>query len=233
MNWSRQSAWCAAAGIILGLMSSWAHAGIMYNSPDSVYQENFDTLPSVAPAISVPWANDSTLSGWSAFTTAVGNPAMTQIIPYSGSGVFAGGLQSLGTTAADRALGSSTNGTFGIHIAAAFTNNASVSLDSFTVAYDGEQWRRGSNNNPEFLAFSYGFGDSFENVSFQSVTALNFRTPTNTLGTASGLNGNLPANRVANINATISGLQWVSGGDSLAAVDRFRCPGRRPRNGHR
>lgn len=205
--------WCVLTSLMSVQAGGFVQAGIVYDTPSSVYQQNFNSLPSTPLGSTATWANDSTLVGWHGFTGASGTAGSVFILPYNGgSGTFIGGLHSLGTTAADRALGTTTALATNLAMAVSFTNNAGISLDNFTVKYDGEQWRRGNNANAESLVFAYGFGSSYANVTLWSnASSLNFTTPIVGVGTAVGLDGNLPANRVANITSTISGVDWKNG----------------------
>jgi hypothetical protein len=50
-------------------------------------------------------------------------------------------------------------------------NNATLptctgaALDSFTVGFDGEQWRDGGNTTAQTMVLEYGFGSAFNAVS--------------------------------------------------------------------
>src|SRR5439155_16946766 len=100
-------------------------------------------------------------------------------------------------SASDKALGdigSTTTAPDGanLDIGLRLLNNTGVTLDSFTVKYDGEEWRDGQSASPETLLFSYSLSTSVSdwtnNASYTSVSALNFTSPVfsgvNSAGTA-------------------------------------------------
>jgi len=86
---------------------------------------------------------------------------------------------------------------------------------SFTLNYDGEQWRDGGNNPAvsQTMAFEYGFGSSFSAVSSwaQAGSAFNFTSPVfSNTGSGAGVDGNV-AGKSASRGGTISGLSWANG----------------------
>ena len=156
------------AGALLALALP-VQAQIGIATPATVYGQTFDTL--LSTGLTNAWVNDSTLPGWSLFTGA-GAPIATYA---AGTGSSAtGAFYSFGTTAGDRAFGGvgSNNAYFGNpavgaaagYIAAAFSNNTSLVLDSFTLRFDGEQWRNGGNTTAQTMVLEYGFGASFGTV---------------------------------------------------------------------
>jgi hypothetical protein len=181
------------------------------------YSQNFDSLSTTA------WENNSTLPGWSLFKQPAPGTAFTSIVLGTGSS-NAGGFFSFGLDT-DRALGgvgsgnatvwnSPASGAVAGWITAQFTNGASAAFDSFTVAYDGEQWRNGGNASAQSMVFEYGFGPSFDAISWTPGGATFDVTSPVTGTTASALDGNAAANRVAGLGGTISDLAWAPG-DSL------------------
>ena len=193
-----------ASAALLALLP--AHADISVTSPSFTYAENFDTLSTSTTASA--WANDSTLAGWSLFAST--GAAVPTIVGGTGSS-NTGSFYSFGAAAlAERALGSAASGGayFGSPasgavagwIALSLTNNSGGTLDSFTVAFDGEQWRNGGNTNAQSLVLEYGFGASFGSVGGWTSLA-SFTSPVvgasaaaidgNTAGLVTGLGGSV------------------------------------------
>jgi len=185
-----------------------ALAQISYTSGN--YTQNFDGLANTGTGIT--WTNNSTLPGW--FSDETDYDAGT-------GSLTTGSLYSFGAaSASDRALGSLASGGTGTNLFGLALRNAGAStLTSFTLSYDGEQWRRNDNDpqRTEFLQFSYqifntGAG-SINGGTWTTVSALNFTSPNATLTTASALDGNASANRTANITSTVSSISWGAGQD--------------------
>jgi len=181
------------------------------------YTQSFDTLTTSTTAST--WGNDSTLAGWNLFTAA--GAAITTYVAGAGSS-NAGSFYSFGTgTASDRALGSAASGgayfgspatgaTAGF-IALALTNAGTSAISSFTLAYDGEQWRNGGNTTAQSLTVQYGFGSSFAAVTSWTAagSAFNFTSPVAT-ATAAAVDGNAAANRVAGLGGSVA-TNWAAG----------------------
>jgi hypothetical protein len=96
-------------------------------------------------------------------------------------------------------------------MAVGFQNNTGATLTSFSVSYDGEQWRDSGNMSAQTMRFEYGFGAAFTSVSSWLAPGGNFdwASPV-TSGTAGAVNGN-SAGLVAGRGGTISGLTWSPG----------------------
>lgn len=199
-------------------------AGLAHAAPVSIdaagantYSQSFDSLTS--GTASSAWANDSTLAGWSLFRAnggAIGTYAGTDGNTTSGS------FYSFGTTgSSDRALGglasggayfgSPASGAVAGYIALALKNTGSTGINSFTLSFDGEQWRNGGNTTKQTATLQYGFGNNFSDVSSWTAagSAFNFTSPIAT-STAAVLNGNAAANRVANLGGTVT-TSWAAG----------------------
>lgn len=218
---------------------------IVYSAPGSLYSENFDSLPTqttnnaaLQPSPYVQgWMDDTTtdlghvsVPGWYLYHPLM--PAGAEI-GFNGHqrlrigfGQNTGGFWGFGSDASDpeKALGSigsttvATNDT-SMYLALRLTNMTGAPLDSFTLVYDGEQWRDGESTNPETLSFDYSLGATTANwfdpaTPFIPITALNFSSPsfTGTGNSGSSVNGNLEG-RVPDISATVSGISWVPGTD--------------------
>lgn len=193
-----------------------AHAAISLNSAASTYAQTFDSLANAGT--NNAWANDSTLQGWSLFNAA-GN-AITTINAGDGSS-NAGAFYSFGTSAAtDRALGGAASGGayFGSpasgavagYIALALTNTSGAAFDSFTLSFNGEQWRNGGNTSAQTMALQYGFGATFGSVSSWTAAGAAFNWASPVVGaTAAAVNGNT-AGLVANVGGTVT-TNWAAG----------------------
>lgn len=194
------------------LASAGAQAVVVLASPASVYGSNFDNLSTPT------WANDSTLPGWELYRNPSANnfaaaTAVTGIALGTGSST-AGNVYSFGSTGSgDRALGSlgSGNTTSGGNFwyLLGLSNGSAQSFDSFTLRFDGEQWRNGGNTSAQSLTLEYGFGATAGSVASWTATPFTFTSP---IATSSGgaLDGNAAANRVAGLGGTVN-LSWQAG----------------------
>lgn len=192
-----------------------AQAAISLTSTATPYTQSFDTLAASATN-PVPWTNDSTVAGWFLFTGA-GATVPTYLVDTGTSNT--GSFRSYGAAGStDRALGSAASGgayygspasgAVAGYIAVAFTNNTGATLDSFTLAFDGEQWRNGGNTSAQSLALSYGFGATFGTATFTNAPAMNFVSPV-TGSTAAAVVGNT-VGRVAGLGGTVT-TNWAPG----------------------
>lgn len=145
-----------ASAALLAALS--AQASVSVTGAAFTYSQSFDSLATAGSAN--PWVNDSTLAGWSLFN---GANALTSYRASTGTD-NAGAAYSFGS-GADRALGSIASGTVANPtLVLSLTNNSGLMLDSFTLRYDGEQWRNGGNTTAHKLTVQYGFGSSFAGV---------------------------------------------------------------------
>lgn len=205
------------------------------------FSQNFDSLSSTT-GTGITWQNDTTLDGWYLFNSA--NLAVPTYRASTGTDTT-GSFFSYGTSAADRALGgqgsngayfgSPAAGAVAGYIAVAFRNQTGVNLDSFTVGFDGEQWRNAGNTASQTMVFEYGFGNSFTSVSswIAPGASYNWASSVNT-STAAAVNGNV-AGLSANRGGTLTGLTWANnqtlwlrwverndaGNDHGLAIDNF------------
>ncbi len=197
-----------------------AQANISVSAPSFSYAQSFDTLSTATTA--QPWANNSTLAGWSLFVSN-GNAAPTLL---GGTGSSnAGSFYSFGAAStAERALGglgsggayfgSPTNGSLAGYITVAFTNDTGAALDGFTIGYDGEQWRDGGAATPtaQTLVMEYGYGSSFATVTAWTAAGAGFDFTSPVIAnTASGaaVNGNV-AGLVTGLGGTVA-TSWAAG----------------------
>lgn len=182
-----------------------AQAVVVLGSPASVYGTNFDNLSSTA------WTNNSTLPGWSLlrgdnFATA---SAVTSLVIGAGTSTTGAAYSFGAASAADRALGSlGSNGTGAHWYLLGLSNGSAASFDSFTLRYDGEQWRNGGNATAHSLVLEYGFGASSAAVTTWMPSGFDFTGPVAST-TAGAIDGNV-AGLAANLGGTVV-LDWQAG----------------------
>jgi hypothetical protein len=183
-----------------------ARAEFVYLNGNTAIQENFNGLAS--SGVNLAWSNDTTLDGWYS----------TSSIYHAGTGSSSGRtLYSFGSANdSDRALGIVSQGTStDPEFAFALRNETGQTLTSFTVQFDGEQWRRSTTNTsaPQTLNFGYRTSTTLGTINaaaYTDVANLSFTSPTFSLP-GGPLDGNDSANRVSGITDTITGLQWQNG----------------------
>ncbi len=193
------------------------------------YSQNFDSLASSGTANA--WTDNSTLAGWYMRRVDDVNGVLADQYNAGDGTSNAGAVYSFGTVgSAERALGSIGSGSvensaYGVRL----TNNTGGDIDSVDIAYTGEEWRDGGNTNPvaQVLHFSYsltsttigadtqtsgGVSGYHADPNFTTATAFDVVSPV--FGTsATSLNGNAAANRVA-ITGTLSlATPWHAGSD--------------------
>ncbi|HYD01269.1 MAG TPA: hypothetical protein VEB22_08590 [Phycisphaerales bacterium] len=185
------------------------------------YTQDFDSLPnSGSNTVTWAWSNNSTIPGWYNFSGSSSSNTIRESTTTNSTAIHrvdagtstTGGLFSYGTlNATDRALGHIASGSFESVTLLVIQNTNAFDLVSFTLSYDGEQWRN-ANTSVNSLVFDFtvlnalptGADVVASNVAgFTAVPALDFASPV-IGGTATALDGNLPANRTAGINATVN-----------------------------
>ncbi len=189
-----------------GMLISPAKAELIYVSANSVYSQNFDSLPNSGTGLA--WTNDTNLGGWYSTSTVFS----------SGSGSSSNRtLYSFETDGnSDRALGIVSQGaSTDPQFALAVRNETGATLTSISVAFDGEQWRRSTTNiaAPQTLQFGYRTSTTLGAINsdaYTNVTSLGFTSPGFSLP-GGPLDGNASANRTSNIAGTIAGLDWKQG----------------------
>lgn len=194
-----------------------AHADISVPTSSFTYSENFDTLTTSTTAQA--WVNDGTLPGWS-LLVSTGAAAATIAADTGASN--AGTFRSYGSSGStERALGVVASGGayFGSpasNAIADFTvlalrNDSGTTLDNFTLAYEGEQWRNGGNTSTQSLALQYGFGSSYATVAGWSTPGGTFDFVSPVVGaTAAAVDGNV-AGKVTGLGGSVSGITWLAG----------------------
>lgn len=194
------------------------HAAISVDSTAFSYLQNFDTLTTSTSPAPGPWTNDVTLDGWSLFMST--GEAVTTYL--GGSGQFgSGSFYSFGATGStDRALGGigSGNSYFGTvasgavagYIAVSFTNNTGAALSSFTLGFDGEQWRKGGNSPAQTMVLEYGLGSTFADVTTWTAPGGNFDWASPVIGGSSAAVDGNTAGLVAGRGGSVA-TSWAAG----------------------
>jgi hypothetical protein len=233
-----------AVAVSLTTLSPEARAVVSYNTIDSIYNQNFDSLPITPENVSLgatsaglgwtddnatPGAGQYSILGWYLYHPIVqseggvnGNQRMRIGAGTSNTGAFMSfGLS--GVT--ERALGGVASNTLAaagaeMFIGVRLTNNTGATLNSFTLSYNGEQWRDGGSNTGTPVAHTLNFmwsttatAISDPSSSFTTVPQLSFTSPvfTNLAGGA-GVDGN-GVGRLAIASFTVEGINWLAGTD--------------------
>lgn len=194
------------------LVVSDSYAQVAYTSTNNTYTENFNSL---GTNTSAAWANNTTIAGWYALAPLTNPVVISNQSGAGGTGILAN--FSSNSTATDRSLGwvfANSIGVAGTYASIGFgiSNVTGLTLDSFSLAYTGREWRGYSNNTPT-LFFQYKIGGTFDNNPTNSLTgswtdfsSLNFVLPVTNNNTA--LNGLVAPNFTA-ISNTVTGLSWA------------------------
>lgn len=214
----------------MGLSAGYAQTGFtpfIYTTAGASYSQHFDGLPATGSfsltgkgplAVSAAPINAINLSGWQLWMTAGSN---TNAGFATGTGSSTGnGVYSLGNSgSAERALGSLSSSTGVYAFGLVLTNQTGNLLNSFTIGFTAEQWRKGGSTNPNTWTFHYKTGiiSQVDEDSLQEDSRLNFSS-VNTSSSGSSLNGNLPANQQT-VSFTISGISWRNGEQLLLRWD--------------
>ncbi|MCA6453950.1 MAG: hypothetical protein IM582_12290, partial [Chitinophagaceae bacterium] len=202
-------------------------APVLYTTAGSVYTQNFDGLPASGSfsltgkgpfTLSEPPIRALNLGGWQLLMTA-GSNANASFATGTGSST-GNGVYSLGNAGStDRALGSLASGTGIYAFGLILTNQTGSILNSFTVSFTAEQWRKGGASNKNTWSFRYKTGTMTQIADTGLIVEprLDFSSLTST-SPASSLNGNLPDNR-QRISVTLTGISWKKGEQLLLRWD--------------
>jgi len=205
-------------GAAVLLFGSTGRASIIYGTVGNTLSQNFDSLASTAIASPFhTWSDDTTIDGWyssrTVYNGGTGSSLTGNLYSYGVAGV---------NPNTDRALGSVASGTTGaIQYGIALQNTTGILLDSFTLAYVGEQWRIGSSpvidpGDPstfQRLAFHYGISSGLAGLLANAAisdTDLDFVGPKNVVGpppATNAIDGNAGANRIS-LSDSITGISW-------------------------
>ena len=195
-------------------------AAIEYVTAGSTHSEDFDSLASSGTGHT--WTNGTTLTGWhwlgEGGTTPSSYTATTAGVAVGNQILSLGSANSdNGADPSDRAFGGQNgNNIATLYYGAQILNSTGDTLDTFTLTYTGEQWRRIQNETNDRLTFQYQIFDAGEGslsgtTGWISVEDLTFIAPATSSQASTGLDGNLEANRVESIGATVSGFTWSEG----------------------
>lgn len=137
-----------------------------------------------------------------------------------GPGANTGGFWAFGSSADDpeKALGDVGSKTVAgdsidMHMALRLVNNTGITLTSFTLTFDGEQWRDGQSPSAETLTCGYSLSatgdDWFSTAEFIPLPALSFSAPVfaGTASSGSPINGNVEG-LSAGRTVTVSNISW-------------------------
>jgi hypothetical protein len=97
-------------------------------------------------------------------------------------------------------------------------NNTGRHLASFTLSYNGEQWRDGGAATPNAQSITFDYSISATSIedtlhTFTDVPALSFTSPTFTnTGGGGGLDGNSALNKMAIGPIVVNNINWQPGG---------------------
>ena len=205
------------AFILMGFGVSGVMGQVSFSS--GTYTQNFDGLAATTAA-SNTWSNNSTLTGWHLFNSA--SSAITSYGAETGSsgnatynsyGASSGGTErALGSQGSGGAYwGSPSSGSIGGWMAIQITNGSGGTLNSFTVGFDGEQWRKENNATAQTMVLEYGFGSTFAGVTTWTAPGGNFdwASPVTGATTAAAVNGNV-AGLASSRGGTVTGLTWTT-----------------------
>lgn len=199
---------------LMTLFSIWGWGQVSITTLPQTYNQDFNGLSNNS---STSWNNNSTLTGWyiSSATLAI----------YSATANSNSCYNTGSSSSSDRSIGAlSTSGSshyFSIRI----KNNSGQAISSLNLSFTGEQWRQ---NDAGTLVFSYRVSSSPITDptigTYTNVSLFNFSSINN--GTASGIDGNDPSNRL-NISNTLSVnipagseimLKWSKSGSNSAIL---------------
>lgn len=215
----------AFAAAATALSQAPAQAAIALNAGSLSYSQDFNGLPS-ANGSDPLWSNNASLAGWHLYAGPALDQGVSRLrvstssgsdrahISYGspGEGERALGMQGGSSHRYSPNAGADEGERFGA-IAVAFVNAGASTLDGFSFSYTGEQWHVSSNaNTAHRLSLQYalgGAGSSWPSLSWLSLAGADFVSPIQS-GGGSG-QGNLAANQVQGLGATVGGLQWQSG----------------------
>jgi hypothetical protein len=170
-------------------------AAILVTSENFSYSQTFDSLPTGGTGASLPWTNNSTISGWYQGYSGTINENTEwsfQVVPDGTGLVTSGGVNTnISARFANIGHANSTDRSVGLYrpasltgsVGAVFQNNSGMTLPGFSLGYTGEQWHRGGTEETS-LFFEYQIVDSVDGLDINSapgswtrVNALRFDSP--------------------------------------------------------
>lgn len=224
------------AYVFLSFLTGSVFAQFSINTAATNYSQDFNTLTSGT------WTDNTLLTGWYARTDLT-----SPIASYGANtgSTTTGGLYAFGVAGTnpltDRGLGyvssnafTGGSGTGKGYIGWRLLNNTGNPISAITVTWTGEQWRKENNAASHTLSLFYQTGATVTSLTGGTWTAAPsvFTSPIVGATAATVLDGNAPANRVANISVTITVtipagqeimLRWEdlndAGNDHFMAID--------------
>src|SRR5687768_13259203 len=188
-----------------------AQGQVSYSTPGSIYSQNFDSLPNAPENVSLGttangfgWTDDNaappinqfSIVGWYLYhptDQAAGEGGVNghQRLRIGAGTATTGSFMSFGSSGStDRALGDVGSTTIAqnppgyqdIYIGLRLRNDTGQTLDSFTLSYNGEQWRDGGNATPvaQNMIFMWSTGAtaiSDTNTLFTTEAGLGYSSP--------------------------------------------------------
>ena len=219
--------------LLFGLVSKWnllvgqSAVGISYSQQNLLITQNFDGLPATGsfsligkgPHLlqNVPIAASNT-NGWQ-FLQISGSGTNANFFVGTGSGTGSGAYSYGLANNSERAIGSLASSTGIYSIGIILTNNTGSTLNTASISFIAEQWRKGGSGNKNTWRFRYKTG-SFNDINQSSLideAQLNFNSLQTSTGVAT-LNGNLPENQMT-VNFTLENIQWNNGEQILLRWD--------------
>ena len=192
---------------------------VPYSGAGTNYVQAFDGLPATGTYtlsgkgpfnLAASPISGTNLSGWQILMNAGSNTSASFAV---GTGSSTGnGVYSLGAAAStERALGSLSSSTGIYSMGLVLTNQTGNLLNSFSVSFTAEQWRKGGSGNKNTWLCRYKTGaiTHIDQTDLLNEPNLNFSSVINT-STATSLNGNLAANQQT-VSFTVTGILWKPG----------------------
>ena len=179
----------AIAALLVAAPCANAQLGYQINSANSLYQQNFNTLPTSGTTNT----SSSLPSEWG-FAESGSGATVTYAADNGSSST--GNTYSYGTTGSmDRAFGLLDSSTVQPTIGADFVNNTGATIPTVLVAYTGEEWRLANAGSSDRLDFQFTTqpGATLLTGTYTNVDSLDFITPNET--TTGAKDGNAAANR--------------------------------------
>ena len=200
---------------------------VTYGTAGATYSQNFDALINTGSVtltgngpfhLADPQFATTPITGW--YFSKFSGTGSNALFNVNDGSLGSGSIYSYGAAAAtDRALGTVASGSTVSRFGAVIRNTTGSLLDTFTITFDGEQWRNGvgSSTAANVLDFEYAVGvasgGSIDGTGFTGDSNLDFTAPV-TNSTEGAIDGNT-AGRTAGITRTISGISWAAGTDLI------------------
>ena len=210
---NKSTALALVALCFMSVLTNQVVAQVAYSTQGSTYSQNFDNLFGSVPANNTTTAQATILpTGWAVSETQANADANIRVD--NGSSGTGDSYLDGATGSNERALGSYASGSMAVQFGVQLLNNSGTTITSFTVTYDGEQWKDGGSSTAvtNKLTFSYGIAATSLTVgTYVNDTTLDFAAVTNNTTADVTRDGNNAASRTAGITKTITGISWASG----------------------